>query len=47
MHVPFLDLHAVYQELKPEIDKAYQRVMESAWFITGKELEAFEQGFAA
>ena len=47
MHVPFLDLHAVYEELKPEIDKAYQRVMESAWFITGKELAAFEQEFAA
>ena len=47
MHVPFLDLNAVYTELKTEMDAAYKRVMDSAWFITGNELETFECEFAA
>ena len=47
MHVPFLDLNAVYDELKPEMDAAYQRVMETSWFIMGKELDSFEHEFAA
>lgn len=47
MNVPFLDLHAVYDELKEELDAAYQRVMDSAWFITGEELASFEREFAA
>lgn len=46
MQVPFLDLKAVYKELKTEMDVAYQRVMESGWFIMGTELEAFEHEFA-
>lgn len=45
--VPFLDLHAAYAELKPELDEAYQRVMNSGYYIMGPELEAFEQNFAA
>ncbi len=47
MKVPFLDLIAPYQELKADLDAAYQRVMESGWFILGKEVEAFEHEFAA
>jgi dTDP-4-amino-4,6-dideoxygalactose transaminase len=47
MNVPFLDLKAPYRELKNELDSAYQRVMESGWFIMGAEVEAFEQEFAA
>lgn len=47
MKVPFLDLKAPYQELKGELDSAYQRVMESGWFIMGVEVEAFEREFAA
>lgn len=47
MKVPFLDLKAPYQELKGELDSAYQRVMESGWFIMGAEVEAFEREFAA
>lgn len=45
--VPFLDLGAPYQELKKEMDAAYQRVMDSGWYILGKEVEAFEEEFAA
>lgn len=47
MKVPFLDLNAPYKELKQELDSAYQRVMESGWFILGAEVEAFEHEFAA
>jgi len=47
MKVPFLDAGAAYRELKDELDAAYQRVMESGWYILGQEVEAFEQEFAA
>ena len=47
MKVPFLDLKAPYQELKWEMDAAYQRVTESGWFIQGVEVKAFEEEFAA
>lgn len=47
MKVPFLDLKAPYLELKTELDVAYQRVVESGWYILGEEVEAFEQEFAA
>ena len=46
MNVPFLDLKAQYLELKEELDAAYQRVMESGYFILGQEVEAFEREFA-
>jgi dTDP-4-amino-4,6-dideoxygalactose transaminase len=46
MQIPFLDLKAPYQELKVEMDKAYQRVMDSGWYLLGQELEAFEREFA-
>lgn len=46
MKIPFLDLRESYLELKEELDGAYHRVMESGWFILGKEVEAFEQEFA-
>jgi dTDP-4-amino-4,6-dideoxygalactose transaminase len=47
MSIPFLDLKAPYIELKEELDAAYHRVMESGWYILGKEVEAFEAEFAA
>ena len=46
MKVQFLDLNAQYLELKDELDAAYHRVMDSGWFILGKEVEAFESEFA-
>lgn len=45
--VPFLDIGSGYQELKDELDQAYQRVMESGWYILGQEVETFEEKFAA
>jgi dTDP-4-amino-4,6-dideoxygalactose transaminase len=44
--IPFLDLKALYLEIKEELDAAYRRVMESGWYILGQELEAFEKEFA-
>jgi dTDP-4-amino-4,6-dideoxygalactose transaminase len=46
MRVPFLDLKAVYAELKSELDSAVGRVLTSGWYILGQEVEAFEQEFA-
>lgn len=46
MNVPFLDLRAPYLDLREELDAAYARVMESGWYILGKEVEAFEHEFA-
>jgi dTDP-4-amino-4,6-dideoxygalactose transaminase len=46
MTVPFLDMKSPYIELKSELDEAYQRVMESGWYILGQEVEAFEKEFA-
>ncbi|MFQ4141749.1 DegT/DnrJ/EryC1/StrS family aminotransferase [Chlorogloeopsis sp. ULAP02] len=46
MEIPFLDLKAPYLELKEEFDAAYQRVMESGWYILGREVKAFEEEFA-
>ncbi len=47
MKVPFLDLRAAYLELKPEIDAAVARVLDSGCYILGPEVEAFEAEYAA
>lgn len=47
MAVPFLELRPTYIELKQEIDEAWFRVMDSGWYLIGKELEAFEAEYAA
>jgi dTDP-4-amino-4,6-dideoxygalactose transaminase len=47
MKIPFNDFASPYQELKTELDEAYQRFMQSAWYVLGKEVEAFEQEYAA
>ena len=45
--IPFLDLKAQYQRIKPEIDAAIARVVDSAHFVLGPEVAAFEERFAA
>ena len=45
--IPFLDLGAAYRALKPEIDRAVLRVLDSGWYILGPEVEAFEAEWAA
>jgi dTDP-4-amino-4,6-dideoxygalactose transaminase len=46
MQIRFLDVGATYTELKPALDEAYQRVMNSGWYILGEEVNAFEREFA-
>jgi dTDP-4-amino-4,6-dideoxygalactose transaminase len=45
--VPFVDLPAQYRQLKSEIDAAITGVLESAQFILGDQVAAFEEQFAA
>ncbi|MDA8087243.1 MAG: DegT/DnrJ/EryC1/StrS family aminotransferase, partial [Nitrospiraceae bacterium] len=47
MKIPFLDLKTSYQELQTEVDDAFRRIMNSGWYIMGKELMLFEEEFAA
>tara|TARA_R110002110_G_scaffold281153_2_gene495749 strand:+ start:65 stop:1150 length:1086 start_codon:yes stop_codon:yes gene_type:complete len=47
MNVSFLDVGAAYRELKPEIDSAVMRVLDSGWYILGPEVDAFESEWAA
>jgi dTDP-4-amino-4,6-dideoxygalactose transaminase len=43
----FLDLKAQYRSIKPEVDAAIQRVMDSQHFILGPEVESLEREIAA
>lgn len=45
--VPFLDLKQQYEALKPEILSAVERVFDTTQFVLGKEVQAFEEEFAA
>jgi len=45
--VPYLDLKAQYRSIKPEIDAALARVLDSCQFVLGSEVAGFEQDFAA
>jgi dTDP-4-amino-4,6-dideoxygalactose transaminase len=45
-NVPFLDLAALHAEIRQPLEDAFQRVMNSGWFIMGPELEAFEREYA-
>jgi dTDP-4-amino-4,6-dideoxygalactose transaminase len=45
--IPFLDLKAQYQRVKPEIDAAITQVVDSAQFVLGPQVAAFEERFAA
>jgi dTDP-4-amino-4,6-dideoxygalactose transaminase len=45
--IPLVDLAAQYRSIKPEMDAAISRVLESCQFILGPEVAAFEGEFAA
>lgn len=47
MKVPFLDLKFPHIELQQELEAAFRRVLESGWYVLGREVEAFEEEFAA
>ena len=41
--IPFLDLKNINLAYKDELTQAFNRVLDSGWFIMGPELEAFEK----
>lgn len=45
--VPFLDLKAANFELRAELEAAFDRTLDSGWYILGNEVKQFEQEFAA
>src|SRR5215831_944753 len=45
--IPYLDLKAQYRSIKPEIDVAVLKVLESSEFVLGSEVARFEEEFAA
>lgn len=45
--IPFLDFGAMHAEVRPALDAAYRRVVESNWLVLGQEVERFEIEFAA
>ena len=44
--IKFLDLKAVNEQYRPEIDAAIKRVLDSGWYLLGDEGAAFEREFA-
>ena len=47
MQIKFLDLKKVNERFRGELDAAVQRVLDSGWYLLGKEVEKFEADFAA
>jgi dTDP-4-amino-4,6-dideoxygalactose transaminase len=47
MKIPFLEFKPAYQEINAELHAAYQRVMNSGWYVLGIEVESFEAEWAA
>ena len=45
--IPFLDLKAINLRDKEELMQAFSEVLESGWFIRGRQVEAFENEFAS
>jgi len=45
--IKFLDLQKINAQYEIELKEAANRVIDSGWYLMGKELEAFEQNFAS
>jgi dTDP-4-amino-4,6-dideoxygalactose transaminase len=46
MKIPFVDLHAQYLSIKPEIDAAIAEIIAQSAYIRGPQVDAFEQAWA-
>jgi len=44
--IPFLDLKTSHIELRTQLQDAFERVLDSGWYIQGGELKQFEEEFA-
>src|SRR5512140_2655032 len=47
MKVPFVDLLAMHEEVRPEIEAAFKDIFDRSSFIGGSYVDAFEKDFAA
>lgn len=45
--IKFLDLKKINERFRGELDAATKRVLDSGWYLLGKECEAFEEEFSA
>ena len=46
MNIPFLDLKTPHDELRAELREAFERVLDSGYYILGDEVKQFEREFA-
>ena len=46
MNITFLDLNTPHKELRDELQQAFERVLDSGWYILGNEVAQFEKEFA-
>lgn len=46
MNIPFVSFLPIEKELRNELKNAFERVLNSSWYIEGAEDEAFEKNFA-
>ena len=47
MKIPFLNFSPMHSTIKVEMQEAFNRVYDSNWFVLGKEVEQFENDYAA
>lgn len=45
--IKFLDLKAINDSFEPELSEAVKRVMDSGWYLLGKEVSTFEQEYSS
>jgi len=45
--IKFLDLKAINDSFEPQLSQAVRRVLDSGWYLLGKEVQAFEEEYAA
>ena len=47
MKIPFNDFAKTYSQIKSELNRAIQKVLETGWYILGTEVEKFEKNYSA
>ncbi len=45
--IPFLDLKDQHHAVREDLKAAFERTMESGWYILGNEVQQFEADFAS
>lgn len=47
MNIPFVNFAPAHDAIRDEMKQAFDQVYDSNWFVLGKQVEAFEQAYAA